>query len=194
MKKWQKNVLSVLAVIFIVYLMIYIRVRTEAAREFKQAEKYYYYYHHPEEKRKDMLATLTKKRKKEKLQKGQEVASDIERFKREMTEYYYHHPEQLKPDLDFLLSGKYITQQEYNWLMEELKDIKEIIESDIKTAYYGYKTVIDIWLDPPGWPPSVLRNIKLARKTREILKKIEPEFSAWVNEGPSASPAAKKSK
>lgn len=265
MKKWQKNTLMIVGTIIIVYLMVYIRVRTEASKEFNEAEKYYHYAQNPEDKKKDMLAFIEKRGTKlkmpdektvkdekeymiqllrdrdkpkeetytidktiEKFAKGlheyylwypvdirnlvddllnnqklitqnekewlirelSKVDDDIEKFAREIKEYYYNHPDTAKKDLDDLLAKHFVKQGEYEWLIGELTDIKEIFESDIKTAYYGYKTVLDIWLDPPGWPRSILRNIKLADEARVRLKEVEPKFNTWVNEVAPTSPTS----
>ncbi len=127
-----------------------------------------------------------------------EMSAPIEKFKREMTHYYYKNPQALKADLEKLKADGGINGTENAWLTRELTEIREVFESDIKTAFYGYSTVLDIWLDPPGWPPSILRNSELSRKTKELIGTreereearlsgnskypITQEFEQWVRE------------
>lgn len=268
MKTWQKNLLTVVGVIVAMYLMVFIRVKMESAREFREAEQYYQWWKNPKAKHDAMIqmlvarpnpkeATLSDEERyaaigklvemqkdKRPMQDQQalkrqlaeyyftrqdqlkadldllvqrktidpnqkdsftrdlgdlfEMTADIEKFKREMTYYYFKFPEGLKADLEQLKAAGEISTTEHAWLTRELTDIKEVFESDIKTAFYGYSTVLDIWLDPPGWPPSVLRNSALSQKTKELIGTreereearlsglskypITQEFEDWVRE------------
>lgn len=283
MKNWQKNLFTVLGVIVAMYAMVFIRVKMESDREFRDAEQYYRWWQDPAAKRDAMLKMLAERpkpkdvvfsqserfgkiqqltdmqRAKKPMQMQQalkrelaeyyfvnleelkadlaqllqnktvdqtqhdsfardlgdlfELSTPIEKFKREMTYYYFKHPEALKPDLDKLKVDQLIHRTEYAWLARELSEIKEVFESDIKTAFYGYATVVDIWLDPPGWPPSILRNSALAklalekigtreereqaRLTGKASAPITQEFENWVREAappPITNPTGKDQK
>lgn len=275
---WQRRALTIGGVIVTMYLMVYIRVRTESAREFRQAEQHYYWWTHPKEKRQAMIEELkqrsdpqehdfseserrekimtlvvaqrekksleaqhelrqklaeyyfihlvsltadlealvslgrVKESEKESLARDLgdvfEMSYEIERFKREMTEYYYNHPETVAGDHKDLLTSGVITKAEHKWLLRELVDIQEVFESDIKTAFYGYATVLDIWLDPPAWPPSILRNSALANATRKMIGTrderedarrsgtssypITQEFETWVRKVTPPVPGARR--
>lgn len=180
---WMKITGIVLGTILIMLLMIFFRVKSQAAYEFNRAERYYEYYKNPDKKKQEMADQL----KNKKMEK--------EEFGREMQEYYYRNPDKVKADLDDLLSKGVINKEAYDYLIKELSDIKEIFDSNIKTAYYGYKTVLDIWLAPPGNPPSILRNSALADKTRGKLEEVKPLFDKWLNdEGASSGKTTKPEK